>query len=89
MALLRLTIPLTKPAQLATPLKIACTIIPIGIALRGLLPTPLGSMVMLSAGILASLFSIGLRTLAGALLGCLPNCSDQCSPSIQQPSNPP
>lgn len=79
--------PPSKNSQLATAIKIACTIIPIGIALRGLLPTPLGSTVMLTTGLLAMPLGAGLRTLAGALLGCLPSCIDQCSPSHQPPIN--
>lgn len=89
MALLRLIIPLTKHARPATVLKIACTIIPIGIALRGRLPTPLGSTLMLPRGPLAMPLGTWLHTLTDALLDCLASCSDQCSPSIQPPSNPP
>ena len=81
--------PSLKKTQLATSLKIAGVIIPIGIAIRRLIPIPLESMVMLSAGLLAISSKTELRTLAGALLRCLPACGEQCSPGRQPTTNLP
>ncbi len=81
--------PSLKENQLATSLKIAGTIIPIGIALRRHIPLPLGSMVMLSAGLLAITSRTELRTLAGALLSGLPGGDEQYSSGRQPPTHLP
>ena len=75
-----------KKSQLATALKIACTIIPVGIALRCIQPMPLGSTAMLATGLLAMPQRVGLPPLAEQLLGCLSSYDSQRPPDGQPPT---
>lgn len=71
MALQHFRFPLPTNLRIASALKIVCTIIPIGIAIRGHLPTMLGGPVILTTGMQAMPLSVVLCTLAGTLLSRL------------------
>lgn len=71
MSLQRFRCPLPNNLRLASALKIVCTIPPIGIAIRGHLPTMLGGPVTLTPSMLAMPLGVVVCTLAGTLLSRL------------------